>query len=197
MRGAERPPRASRPFHVNSSPEVDIERQQFDGIGAEQNASRRTLDGPAIASSRCMRGALVGVMVPVLIAGTSGVARAEGWYGWQTYSADALAAVLILDSGHDESAGILGVGLYAFGAPLIHWAHGDGGRAGVSLGARLVAPVIGLVAATENDGEDDDVLGGIIAAGVVAGFVALVDGALASEEDDGAPARMFKLGGTF
>jgi hypothetical protein len=63
------------------------------------------------------------------------------WYGWQVIVMDASSAVacatLVLCP-----LGVLG---YAFGAPIVHWAHGHSKRGWLSVSLRLGLPAAGLV----------------------------------------------------
>jgi hypothetical protein len=62
------------------------------------------------------------------------------WYGWQILIADGSAALscatIFLCPG--------GLAVYAFGPPIIHWAHGHTERGFISLGMRLAIPGVGL-----------------------------------------------------
>ena len=61
------------------------------------------------------------------------------WYGWQTLIADGVAIA------STPFVPVVGVGVYLTGAPIVHLAHGNGARAGASLGFRLGAPLVGAV----------------------------------------------------
>ncbi len=86
-------------------------------------------------------------------------------YHWMTVVTDVSAAGLILMALPMQSgtpAG-LGMGTYALGAPIVHWAHGNVGRGFASLGLRLGAPfaggVVGAAVACHSSGSDHDVSG--------------------------------------
>jgi hypothetical protein len=76
------------------------------------------------------------------------------WYGWQTLMADAADLGLLLvaletsnGSGSDGNSGshaaaALGAAFFIAPAPLIHLAHGQGARAGISFGLRLGLPLL-------------------------------------------------------
>ena len=80
------------------------------------------------------------------------------WYGWQTLSLDAASLTVgvigVNNMGEARSTGILmgSIGLtgYTLGAPVVHWSHGQPGKAAASLGLRIGAPLIavGLLSAT-------------------------------------------------
>lgn len=66
------------------------------------------------------------------------------WYGWQTLLTDAAAI---------SSAFIrpeIGIGTYALGGPIVHWAHGNTGRGFVSLGVRVVPAGLATLALYSN-----------------------------------------------
>lgn len=84
----------------------------------------------------------------------TGPAKSQ-WYGWQTLTVDGLSTAaafggigLSVNSGATGGAlFFIGMGGYVLGAPAIHLAHAEYGRAGLSLGVRLVAPaVLGVIA---------------------------------------------------
>lgn len=98
-------------------------------------------------------------------------------YGWQIGLVDTAALVLVsAAAGSDnERAGMLGIGGYVLGGPIVHATHGNPGRAVGSLMLRIGLPlVIGRLATGFNDcdpqvedhcGEDDmplQVLGGLV-----------------------------------
>jgi hypothetical protein len=74
------------------------------------------------------------------------------WYGWQTLVADGGAVALFgLAAGFAggngnattvAAAGLIGLGAYLAGGPIIHAAHGHPGKAGVSLALRVGLPVL-------------------------------------------------------
>lgn len=66
-------------------------------------------------------------------------ATATRWYGWQIILADAATVGLSLATkdGHVAAVGYVGA------APLVHLAHLQVGRAGISLALRVVAPLAG------------------------------------------------------
>jgi hypothetical protein len=73
---------------------------------------------------------------------------AGGWYGWQTLIADgASVAVTALGAASQIApVGFMGVGGYLLGAPSVHVAHGNPGRAVGSLLLRAGLPVLGFAA---------------------------------------------------
>ncbi|HWO23753.1 MAG TPA: hypothetical protein VNO30_33660 [Kofleriaceae bacterium] len=73
-------------------------------------------------------------------------------YGHQTLISDGIAAVLITgaflqDNPYSGLAMIAGgVNVYAFGAPIVHWANGQGLGGFKSLGLRIGLPWLGMMA---------------------------------------------------
>ncbi len=107
------------------------------------------------------------------------------WYGWQTLSADGAALLLALSavglsqgSSADTTAlsvpALLG---YEFAPGVIHFAHGNPGRAFASMGVRLGVPLAAaFVGATAASGCDDY---GCEAGGAAVGFLLGIGGAMA------------------
>ena len=98
-----------------------------------------------------------------------GASRAEGpespcevrlerhWYGWQTLATDGAAFALIIYGGAQQFEGVppvaaatTGVAMFFLGAPTVHWAHGRIGTGFLSLGTRLVAPLLGAVVGSQD-----------------------------------------------
>jgi hypothetical protein len=80
----------------------------------------------------------------------------ERWYGWQTLTADGIAATLIAptlvtNANTDEALWCLGIGGYAFASPIIHLTHGRPGIAAGVFGLRLGVPVVGLILGAQLD----------------------------------------------
>jgi len=76
------------------------------------------------------------------------------WYGWQIFSADALAGALFLGAvADDHSATLFGLSGVAFavGGPAVHVAHGRWDVALGSLGLRVLGPVVGVVIGAQGD----------------------------------------------
>jgi len=76
------------------------------------------------------------------------------WYGWQTGLSDLASTVLFFGSAEAQSGFVFVVSLlgYAIVPPIIHGAHGNGVRAAISLGMRVVAPLaIGFITAQAAD----------------------------------------------
>jgi len=79
------------------------------------------------------------------------------WYGWQTLATDGAAIVLLAGTaiasdgapaGPLETTGyVLGTLSYAFGGPIVHFAHRNPGRGFASFGLRVPAPIITSLAA--------------------------------------------------
>jgi hypothetical protein len=137
------------------------------------------------------------------------------WYGWQVLIADALAAgvgaIAAPENAHGD-AGVIGLAAagYIAGGGVVHLVHGRYLAAGLSLGVRLLLPVVGALVGsgiastschsgdTSPDGYPEDPCwaplgGGLV--GFVSGMVtaSVVDIAAFSWErapaPDGAPAR--------
>ena len=70
-------------------------------------------------------------------------ARRGEWYGWQTLLTDASAVLLIVPVSKAPVLGYAGIGMYGLGAPIVHLAHGNPGRAAGSFALRTVLPVAG------------------------------------------------------
>lgn len=69
------------------------------------------------------------------------------WYGWQTLAVDALAIPVAFLKPE------VGIGTYALGPPIVHWAHGNPGRGAGSLAIRVGVPaLLGLAAASSSGG---------------------------------------------
>ena len=142
---------------------------------------------------------------------TPGAARAEGpescseveserhWYGWQTLATDGAAFALIVYGGTQQFEGALpvvatttGVATFFLGAPTVHWAHGRIGTGFLSLGTRLVAPLLGTVVGSVDCGAD---CGGPLLLGLVIATSPLwIDpGLLAFEDVPAAKSPALKL----
>jgi hypothetical protein len=79
----------------------------------------------------------------VVLGGREARADTE-WYGWQTLAVDVGAVALAGIATRQGSASLayLAIGSYALAAPIVHFAHGEGGRGGGSLGLRLGLPIL-------------------------------------------------------
>jgi hypothetical protein len=96
-------------------------------------------------------------------------------------TSDALMASLFverIDRATHAAPFYVGVAGYALGGPIVHAAHGDWGRAGISLSARVVLPVVGIVGGHElcvagSDEDHDELLPcfGSMILGGIAGIV--------------------------
>jgi len=86
------------------------------------------------------------------------------WYGWQTFSADGIAAGFFFAGvADDHNAPLLGVSgvTFAVGAPVVHLSHGQWEMALGSVGLRVVGPLLGAVIGSTQDGEtSSDTSGG-------------------------------------
>jgi len=129
-----------------------------------------------------MRTASASVLVLVL-ALVAGSARADEtdttrYYGWEILLADAAAWGLLVTSRSDAQAA-LGLGIYALAAPAIHAANDEPVHAGLSLGLRLGAPVVGGYLAERNSHSSED-------DGIPPAFGGIILGAIAAEVFDAA-----------
>jgi hypothetical protein len=124
------------------------------------------------------------------------------WYGWQTLIADTADIGLVLvalktsDSSSTGAAVALGAVGFIMPAPLIHFAHGQGVRAAISVGLRLGLPLLlggaGMITGEGSCGGSsppasgsvdlsglqcigEAVQGGVIGAAVGMGFAVLID----------------------
>jgi hypothetical protein len=146
------------------------------------------------------------VIVLTLCLGTRS-ARADDWYGEQTLAADALAytAVVVGVSKESDVLALGGTAAFFFATPAIHLAHGERGRAGWSLGGRIVFPlagaaIVGNLLKDEGDDRCDDFGCGLgVTLGVVGGMLAatVVDGVRSRTTDEDAEPVMFTIGGGF
>lgn len=141
---------------------------------------------------------------------TPGASRAEGpescweieserhWYGWQTLATDGAAFALIAYAGTQQFTGALpnvasttAVAMLLLGAPTVHWAHGRIGTGFLSLGMRLVAPLLGAVVGSQDCGAD---CGGPLLLGLVIATSPLwIDPGLLAFEDVPAAKPALKL----
>jgi len=76
------------------------------------------------------------------------------WYGWQTLLVDGAALSTVVGgfwlrpANQDWSVvSIAGIGAWALGAPVVHWAHGRTGVGFASLGLRFGLPALGALIA--------------------------------------------------
>jgi len=123
------------------------------------------------------------------------------WYGWQIMLIDAAAlGVVATDLALGERAspvpGILGLGAYALGGPIVHLVHQRPPAALGSLGLRLALPVVGaLIGATAENcnrrctGGGPTLVGGVVGAVFAVG----IDATLARERPPAGAALSFSL----
>ena len=154
---------------------------------------------PAVASAQ---GALGAQGPPEVV--TDGTAPPSGdWYGWEILAADFVATNLFLShlwlqalSGTSDywPLGPVGIASYLLFSPAVHILHGERGRAGWSLLARLgltlVGPIVASVAASGSDGCEGDNCADvgpalIFGAAMVAGSLIDANGAYDSAPADG------------
>jgi hypothetical protein len=74
------------------------------------------------------------------------------WYGWQTLLVDGGTVATTVATGQP----LVFVGGMTFGAPIVHWAHGNVLQGFASLGLRVIAPIVVGSAAFALDGGPSD-----------------------------------------
>ncbi len=144
-----------------------------------------------------------------VLCSTPRAARAEDGYGLTTAAVDAAPTALAIVgiAAPAEDVLIPAIALYALTGPVVHLAHDNPGRAGLSLLTRLGAPIlVGAIALKSTDpgtsGFDDlgaGILGVAIGAAGAMVFDWLVLSAATDDADPAARARpvMFTVGGSF
>jgi hypothetical protein len=83
------------------------------------------------------------------------------WYGWQTLLVDGGAFILFVGAVNNQNSelGLVGFGGYLLGAPIVHWAHGHGGKGLASFairGGSTFLAVLGAAACVDNMFGGDD-----------------------------------------
>ncbi|MEZ4402954.1 MAG: hypothetical protein R3B06_23230 [Kofleriaceae bacterium] len=140
------------------------------------------------------------------VAATPSRADRGTWYGWQTLGVDAVADVTmvggLVEGRHGVAVATVGLAVYALGPPLVHAAHGNWGRGGVSVAMRVGGPLVGGLVGSALCVDRTGFLRclGSTVIGVVAGAVVAqaVDGAVVAYEDaPSAPVQLVSLGGRF
>ena len=125
--------------------------------------------------------------------GADGVSRAvpaRRWYGWQTLLADAVPAfgltILASQRNTDSKDTVLDfcAVTYVVGAPIVHLAHGQGGKAALSLLIRAAGPLL-IVGGTANSSSSNNGAGiGLAVVGALSiPAVIAVDSAVIARED--------------
>ena len=171
------PSEAARPA-VNAAPSVSSAPRQ----------DQATL-GPAAAPRAAT------VPLPPTVPTQSTPHELTSWYGSQTLATDAAAFALLVPAAvagaqnNDMAAESLvytALGSYVMGAPIVHAAHGNWGRALGSLGLRIAAPIAGafLGAAIEDcsGGDFCGAAGGVVGLAVGAGTAIALDAAVIARE---------------
>jgi hypothetical protein len=125
---------------------------------------------------------------------TAGADRAEAprrhWYGWQTLVVDSIPllglALTAAGSSHGDEREELVVAFsaaYFVGGPIVHMAHGQFGKAVLSLGIRSAGPLL-IVAGNQDALQDTSGGAALIVIGVLAIPTAIaVDAAAIARED--------------
>jgi hypothetical protein len=150
-----------------------------------------------------MRAAIAIGLVLVL---APGEARADDrWYGDHVLIADGVGWGLIGAAVGTRTWQLAAAGAVTLtlGAPVVHLAiHENLGRAGISLGLRVVGPILGLAVGGKSDrNADGERVGNAIVVGLAIGWIlaSIVDVAFVAREAVPAEAapRMISFGGTF
>ncbi|MEO7032276.1 MAG: hypothetical protein ABI548_00510 [Polyangiaceae bacterium] len=84
------------------------------------------------------------------------LAEVRHWYGWQTFTADGVAAGLFVGAVADhQNTALYGSSALVFGlgAPVVHLAHRHWEYALCSLGLRVAGPFLGALLGRQGDGE--------------------------------------------
>lgn len=151
------------------------------------------------------------------VAASAAPARADDVrsYRLQLATLDVTSDVILFGglASENDLAIYAGATTYLLGGPILHATHDRWGRAGISLGLRVLAPVgfayagcalVGSDASDDGDRATDlgCLLGGGI--GLAGGFllaqlvdIAFLAGPSSDPSDPAPPARMFTLGGSF
>jgi len=150
------------------------------------------------------RVSLAAAVLAITLAASSSTAHAEEeWYGYQVAVTDVAGWAMVIAGGKLEAwqLAAVGAGAIFFGGPIVHAAHENYGRMGLSFGARIVGPLagFGIGAALDRNSRSFLPAGPFIGA-----FIGYLAGALtdiivvAREDDDPAQApRMLSFGGRF
>ncbi len=121
-------------------------------------------------------------------------------YRIEVAAADTASAVLFtvgvrdLDSKPRLICGLGGIAGMALAAPIFHAAHDNYSAMGISLGARVLFPAIGLYAGITAKTDEKTAYAGFITGYLIA---SVIDVVLATEEDPATAARVVSIGGRF
>lgn len=147
--------------------------------------------------------ALVAAAVAVALTLPAAPARAETeWYGFQVIGTDVVGWTLFLGGVKIETwqLGAVGFGTLLLGGPVVHLAHGNYGRAGISFGMRAAGPALGLAVGGLVASKHKELLFEGPLTGAFLGYLAaaIVDIAVVAREDgpEAAP-RLLSIGGRF
>jgi hypothetical protein len=148
---------------------------------------------PGLVHSLLARGA---IQYPPADVADSGESKSR-WYGWQTLIVDGSTLALMFVAVSSESAGstfaAIGSTAYFLGAPIVHLAHGNPGRGGLSLLSRIGLPLTGALVGyrVETCQSSADLCGvaGLVLGGLIGiGAAIAVDAAALAWEDEPAKA---------
>ncbi len=119
------------------------------------------------------------------------------WYSWQIMLADASVVAIGVGAGRlsetNQTAaiglGATGTAVYVFGGPVIHLLQGQPGKAGISLGLRILCPLGlgGTFALLYSNNPWGSAAGGLVGAGVGVAGAAIADWIMAWKPKASAP----------
>jgi uncharacterized membrane protein (Fun14 family) len=165
------------------------------------NTRSRGIDGVRVDLISMLRSALVVAMVLAASPAHADDYRAETAVA-DLVGGGAFAAGIELgtDKGYGLALAVGGATVAALGAPILHGAHGNGGRMAASIILRVALPAAGMFTGYLLSPQDKVRFrhgGGII--GFMAGYaiVTIVDIAMASTSDDPTAARVLSIGTRF
>jgi hypothetical protein len=142
----------------------------------------------------------------VAVALSSSLAHAEEeWYGYQVAAPDVVGWVVAYAGAQSDAWPVtaLGFGGMLLGGPIVHAAHDNWGRAGISLGLRVGAPLAGVglglaLGGGIRKGGLHAIAYAIVGASIGYIAAAMFDvGYLARVDVPEAAPRMFSIGGRF
>jgi hypothetical protein len=108
------------------------------------------------------------------------------WYGWQPLVLDATGVTVLALSQGKTAPVVLGIGILWLGPPIVHAAHGRFGTAGLDFAMRFLGPPLVALIGFGACGNSDPLTCagvGVVAGGVAAAAVVVLDAALLSWED--------------
>lgn len=143
------------------------------------------------------------VVAVAALAARPTAARADGGYGERMIAIDATADVLIVGGlvGDQDWVIYAGLASYAVGGPILHAAHDEWPRAGISLGMRLGLPLatgaIGDAICIDDTGLLRCIDSAAVGAAIGLFAAQLIDSAVIVDGEAAAAPAMLTLGGSF